>query len=582
MSRDEKPVSRGAKILAIALALLPPARMTWIVFTNGENNLSNDYVHRVSLVRSMLEGSCSIQKYLQEAWIGGAHSGLAIFPIYYLNARFFHWSVWVELGLGLALVAATLALLTAAASRLTRWLLLPLLSLLLFSTSRVTVFTFGEPALQYGLSQLGVAIGVCALAQLREKPIALATALAFGGILASWSWGGGVLAWPVFVAALLLLRIRSFRAWAIFLSGAVAGVAQYVPPFFFSATGSAALKTVSNLKIQMILDVLGRPFANGIADGTPIPGSQAVGAGGLLVLVAMLVLFRRSLHTRPSSLLLVAWPSLVALQIALFRGGVAPWYVSPMALFWAGLLMLLADAPARVRTGGILVVALLTLRVQGTWEDKSFYLPSRSPASAACLREWRTAPSGCHVRVFQWDGEGRLGELALLGDALERHQLSVFGPRRTYVLQGDVALGRVRLEPESAPSFFSDDGRTRGEIDDFRRLDLVLASGASVTWRVDLPLAARIARFRSQVRTDPGKFFTARATVASAAVGTDSSTIAARVVLHRDETRELVLDLSRFAGKTVRLMLGPEETQTAGASLLWEAPRIELELEPTK
>ena len=86
--------------------------MAWIVFTNGENNLSNDYVHRVPLVGSMLDGTCSVGKFVQEAWIGGAHSGLAIFPIYYLNARLFHWSVWVELGLGLALVAATLALLT--------------------------------------------------------------------------------------------------------------------------------------------------------------------------------------------------------------------------------------------------------------------------------------------------------------------------------------------------------------------------------------------------------------------------------------------------------------------------------------
>ena len=157
----------------------------------------------------------------------GSHSTLAVTPIYFLNARFFDWSVWAELGLGLALAAATLALLAGAIPRPARWPLLPLLSLLLFSTSRVSVFTFGEPALQYGLSQLGVAIAAFALACWPDRPIPLAQALAFGGILASWSWGGGIMTWPVFAIALFRLRVRSPGAWTIFLSGAVAGLAQY-------------------------------------------------------------------------------------------------------------------------------------------------------------------------------------------------------------------------------------------------------------------------------------------------------------------------------------------------------------------
>ena len=373
----------------------------------------------------------------------------------------------------------TLALLTAAIPRQTRWLLLPLLFLLLFSTSRVTVFTFGEPALQYGISQLGVAIGACAVIQWRERPLALATALACGGILASWSWGGGVMTWPVFAAALFLLRIRSFGAWAIFLTGAVAGTAQYVWPLFFSMVGSRALTPVLSSKTQSILDILGRPFVNGIADATPSHASQAIGAVGVLALVAVLVLFRAALRVHLAALLLITWALLVAFQIALFRVGVAPWYVSPMALFWVGLLMLLADSPLPVRTSGILVVTLMTLRVQATWEDKSFYLQSRSPVSASCLREWRTAPAPCHWFVFQWGDQGPWEELPRLGTALEAHRLSVFGPRRTYLMQGDTAVGRVVLEASSERAFFSRDDRTPTDPNDFHRLDLVLEPGAS-------------------------------------------------------------------------------------------------------
>ena len=77
MSEDERPVSRAAKALSLLLALLPPARMAWIVFTNGENNLSNDYVARVPLVVSILDGTSTVGKFVREAWIGGGHSLLA-------------------------------------------------------------------------------------------------------------------------------------------------------------------------------------------------------------------------------------------------------------------------------------------------------------------------------------------------------------------------------------------------------------------------------------------------------------------------------------------------------------------------
>jgi hypothetical protein len=584
VTESEKPPSATAKAASILLALLPPARMAWIVFTNGENNLSNDYIARAPLVGLMIDGKCSLGTFVREAWIGSGHSTLAVVPIYYLNAWFFDWSVWVEVGLGLALAATTLVFLAGATQRSARWLLLPLLSLLLFSTSRVTVFTFGEPALQYGLSQLAVAIGAYALARWRERPIALALALAFGGILASWSWGGGVMAWPVFAIALFTLRVRSRGAWAIFLGGGAVGIAQYVWLLLFHAPSSSSANLARALRLRPVFDLLGRPFVNGIGSNfSPNHAGEIVGLAGLVTL-AMLLLIRRGREwsARGPALVLASWSILVAAQIVTFRSDAPPWYACPMALFWAGILMLLAAAPAPIRAGGILVVALLTLRVQRTWEDKSFYLPSRAPVSASCLREWRTAPPACHARVFQWGDEGRLGELAVLGDPLERYHFSVFGASRTYLLQGDVPLGRVRLDPTSAPSFFSRDGKTPGNIDDFHRLDLVLSPGSTVTWSVDLPPDTRTARFRTVVRTDADESFSARGAAVSASAGPDGPTIASRVFLPRGEKRALVLDLFPLAGRTVKVSLGAEETQTPGAPLLWEAPRIELALERTK
>ena len=578
MTEGQKPPSAAGKAASLLLALIPPARMAWIVFTNGENNLSNDYGMRVPLVVSMLDGTCSFAKYVREAWVAGSHSLIAVTPIYYLNARFFEWSVWVELGLGLALVAATVALLAGAIPRSARWLLLPLLSLLLFSTSRVTVFTFGEPALQYGISQLGVAIGAFALARWPDRPIPLALALAFGGILASWSWGGGVMTWPVFAIALFLLGVRSPGAWAIFLSGCLVGVAQYVWLLFFRAPPSTTMTAAPGLKFRAILDLLGRPFISGIGDYGPSLASQTFGLVGIAVL-AILIFRGRSVPQRAPALVLIGWSLLVTTQIASFRSEAAPWYVHPMALFWAGLAVLLALGPFPFRGAGLAIIALLALNVQRTWEDKSFYLRSRSPASAACLREWRTAPPGCSTRLFQWKGGA---PAAWLGEPLEHHHLSVFGRQRTYLLQGDFAVGRVRSESGSAASFFSDDGRTRRDIDDFRRLDLVLSPGGAVSWSVDLPPGARRATFSTLVRAAPGDSQLARGARVSVTAEGSSVFLEERTFLPRETARPLSVDLSSLAGRRITLRLAAEETHEGETPLVFEAPRVLLTLDPAR
>jgi len=570
VTSDERPVSPAAKLISILLALVPPARMAWIVFTFGENNLSNDYGLRVPLVMSMLDRTCSLVTFFREAWVAGGHSMIALIPIYYLNARFFDWSVGVELGIGLALVAITIALLAGASSPSMRWMLLPLLSLLLFSTSRVTVFTFGEPTLQYGLSQFGVAIGAFALGRWSRKPIPLAAALVFGGLIASWSWGGGIMVWPVFAAGLALRRTRRAAAWAILAAGAMAGIAQYAWLLHRGLPGAPAGTASWATKSRLFLDLLGRPFVDGISDAAPDSWSQAAGVGGLLLLGALLVVLRTTLRERAAPLVLLAWTLLVTFQITLFRDDAAPWYASPIALFWAGLLMLLAGAPAPFRAGGIAVVALLSLRAQSTWEDKNFYLTSRSPASAACLREWRTAPMACGEHLFQWKGGAGAD---WLGKPLEKHHLSVFGSHRTYLLQGDAVLGRVAVETPERSAFLSRDGRTTGDLYDFHRIDLVLAPGAAVTWRVDLPSNLTSARFETRVRAAPDDPMLARAARASVA----GNAADARVLVPAGGREPLALDLRAYAGRTVTLRLAAEEAD-GGAPLVLEAPKIELRL----
>jgi hypothetical protein len=140
----------------------------------------------------------------------------------------------------------------------------------------------------------------------------------------------------------------------------------------------------------------------------------------------------------------------------------------------------------------------------------------------------------------------------------------------------------VRLDPASAPSFFSRDGKTPGRIEDFRRLDLVLSPGTTVTWRVDVPPGTHRALFTTVVRAATGDSDEERSVHVSVTPEGGSALVEERVLLPRGTTRALSIDLSLFAGKSVSLRLFGEETRDVKTTLLFEAPRIELALQRTK
>ena len=575
---DERPVPRAAKLISALFALLAPARMAWIVFTVGENNLSNDYIGRVGVVAAVLEGRYDFRNIFADTFIIYGHSWLALLPIYWFDARFFAWNMSVELGIGLLLCAAkTLLFWLAIAPSLTqrsRWVLLPLLSALTFSVSQVASFTFGESVLQMQLPQVGLALGSFAIARFEASPTVRTALVAAGGLLASWSWGGGVMAWPVFFVALLAAGERRFLHFTMLSLTAALGLSQYVWILaLHPAAGS--MERPGFRQPSRFLDLLGRPLINDSGWNFALrPSAVALGIAGLGFAAGALWLARHQLRRRIPTLIPLSWALLVALQIGYFRTGPSPWYLVSMTFFWVALAALLASAPRPLAMAGFATIVAGLLFSNRTWEDKSFYLPSRAPASAACLREWRTSAVACHDRLFQWGGTN-LGEAVVLGEPLERLRLSVFSSRRTYLLQGDVAVGRVAIVTPTRQAFLSRDGRTSADPNDFKRLDLVLAPGAAVTWRVDVPRNVRVAEFRTGVRAAPGDVTLAR----GARISLDGKADGTRVLVPAGGREALSVDLRASAGRTVTLRIQAEEA-TGGSPLVFETPRVELTLDP--
>jgi hypothetical protein len=147
-------------------------------------------------------------------------------------------------------------------------------------------------------------------------------------------------------------------------------------------------------------------------------------------------------------------------------------------------------------------------------------------------------------------------------------------------MQGDLAVGRVAVEPPNAPAYFSRDGRTSVDPNDFHRLDLVLASGASMTWSVDLPPDTRRAVFSTVVRAASGDTQLGRAARVSIAAEGSSVLVEERAFLPRDTAHSLSVDLSSLAGKKITLRLAAEETQAGAIPLIFEAPRVLMTLDP--
>jgi hypothetical protein len=395
-----------------------------------------------------------------------------------------------------------------------------------------------------------------------------------------------------------------------------AGILAWLPYLVFipSRTGSGMPQSVlSVLDAGRMLDLLGRLFVNGTGMNIgPMQAARIIGVLGVSLGIvgaglAVAQAGQRLPRWAMPSLLLMAFGLGGSWLVTMFRRGIAPWYLSMSSMFWIGLLGLVyalcvqsflaraAGTPQRmVNTLALIWGGLVAVLLAGRYavsnvryEDKSFYLASRSPASAACLRHYRDGPTYCEQLVFQW-GTGFPALLARLGEPLERNRLSVFAPRQRWTLQGDYVLPSVRThEAPGAPDIYW----TANPLDEslilrlgqmlrpvpeqparlawshFKRLDLNLHPSNSVSWSMAIPAETQQAWLRSAVRVNSnstapaggGLRFEVRLETAPNRFD-DVYTQSVPAGERRWQT--FSVDLSSYAGQTITLWL---ETRDEGA-----------------
>jgi hypothetical protein len=526
------------------------------------------------------------------------------------------WDVYWEFYIGIALSVLSLILLYLAFVRSPKgvisWLLLPLLSSLLFSASQVNTYTFGFLALSIGIGQLGLAMAVWGLVRFPGRWMGVGW-LVVGGCLATLSGGAGLMVWPASLLGLWLLGFRKISQYAVWLFAATLTSLPYA--VFGGSVNGAPLQLERDLRLFYDITVrgLGLPFTQNFAyELAARPGLVGI----LLGIIGLLILWsKRHTAVLPQStpaLMLMAYSLMNVWLIGLGRGHTsAPWYPGFFILYWVGLVGLaytfwtnyqgeLALSGVRDRLRGVTAgvwsmavvaaIILLYLTSNLTFGDKVFFLWSRTPASAACLRHFLTAPTYCEDLIFQW-GVGNPELMADLAEPLQRHGLSVFSDHQTWTLQGDFVLDNVRIhETPGVPEIYWSADRSATPVSrgwrDYRHLNLFLHTPNAVTWTIAIPPSANRADFHSAV------------TISDSAPNNESSDgVQFEVYLERqDHPQELIYDkwlpaderqwqpftvpLRAYAGKTITLRLTSKSDDLDQAQAMYRYPYIDVSLEP--
>lgn len=599
----------GVALAAYVLAALPIIRILTIICTTGADVLSSDLIYHVAALSRILSPGYPLQNILRDSFYNGH---LMFFPMLLriALAKLVYWNAYIELlfGLGSSILTLCLACSAIGARSRSKWIvwLLPFLSVMIFSTNQINQFTFGDAAVPMGFCALGIVFSLWSLVHYGRTWKAVWLAIG-GAWFATWSWGQGIVAWPLLLGAMMLTNLyngtlfprrQSHRPGfgiAQVVAALAAAVLSLAPvlALLLTAPASDAQRVVNPFNLEFILNGIGAPFVNGV--NAYINQQVAIGYAGLVcgcACIALVWINKRTkwMHAIAPGCYLMTAAILSLWLLGIFRHGVSIWYTGIGLLFWLGLTGAAFVILSNKRTSGEGAV-LLALRllcglgaggalvasiVSGmTINDKVYFLYARAPASAACVRSAEAAPVYCEQRVILEGTEGSAPEY-VLASQLKALGLSVFAPNQRWTLQGDYVLDTVSISepPGVAPLQWLDD-QTLQPLPwyDYRHLDLRLAVSNTVSWTMYLPRTAQRAVFQSAVM----------ATDATAQINLQPDGAAIPLQLRQLSSTQsgwqsVEIDLLPHKGQTMTLMF----TAAPGSAspVLFRYPMIDVLLDP--
>lgn len=571
---------RGAYFLLVfCISFIPLVRLFHFLHTVGADSLGNDYVLWVSHIAEALEGKYSWTHLFRDSFTNG-HCIPVVVLLDMADAYFFHLSIFPLLYFGAFLVIVRIFLLYSILTRETRsaiqCLWFPVLSFLVFSSSQLSTYEYDVTVDMEGVFQLGLVAGIWAF---QKYPNRIQSAwIAFvGGLLASFSYGGGLMVWPFFLLLMIAFGTRRVGNYLIWLAGGLISFGIY---YYYLVIHPAAnpQPLLSLFNYTLWAQAFGWPLTQGFVASVAIwRGAVGIFLAASGFILFLLSRFREGRKAFLPGFLLIVFSFLQAWQISMVRANLICWYATHFMLFWIGILGVVYAFWARRAQLTCALRSLVTLWCSAsvvfltyfyatsnvTYLDKTFFLQARSPSSESCLRNFSTAPTYCEQRLFQW-GVGNPQFMDYLGSPLFRHRLSVFSDHQIWTLQGDFVLEKVKVDekPGIPDVMWSADLKsTPVPFTDFRHLNLFLHSPNSVEWSVDLPESLREATFHSAVAISQSAPHSPAADGLLVRVKVESSSGELLKVFEKrlgPEDRdwsEFSIPLTEYAGKNLKLTL---------------------------
>lgn len=401
------------------LASLPVLHILYIVATTGENVISNDLAYYANTIDQIWNDEYAWQNILRDTSIG-SHVMLVTVLVRLALAHLSHWNAYAELYFGVGLfIIRTLLIYWAISAPIptpSRWLILPLLTALVFSTVQINTFTFGETSLALGLVIAITSLGIWGVTRFPSCWLG-ATIAAVSSLLAAWSWGAGLVTFPMLALGMLLLgyRLRHYLVLAASFGLAITPYLIYVFPSTGSDIGFSEF-----LHFSPWVNAIGYPFTLG--EELIAVGIFGIGLSGLILLgIGLCLMIQNRQKLRIASvpaLMVICFGALTAWQVSIARDGLAPWYLTLFMEFWIGLagfaaMMLLMSSSLQKITKAwawatLVWLAFLYAMSGWTYTDKIFshyHLYSRSPplppVSAVTQQPQPTVKKGCFRVVME-------------------------------------------------------------------------------------------------------------------------------------------------------------------------------------
>lgn len=604
----------GTRLFQIALiailTLVPPVRLAYFLYANGENCANNDDITYLEQFVRMTGPGYNWLNYFGDTFVDG-HSTAFNQIVFNLYVLFGHMNQNLGATIGIALMAIRLALLfdmSVSPSNKLRWYCLPLMSAIIFAPTAASILTQGSFAITW---QLALTLGAAALwALFRQSETSNSKAIASASIcivLGSWT----------IATTLIIIPIVWFWAWRLkllnklsllFLGSATA--LSIFPDLLYLERGVGTSRPLAEvlqpLDLTMFLSSLGRNFAPGTGWYMErIAPAEVFSTLGLILLLAICVL-AKTISKRTSEdnqvnrkiLCRHFYPSLAIASFAMgnllltsmVRPIIAPWYGQISLWFWIGLVGMAASifelvtSDEKLKSGAkilatttLISIASFTLFSPG-FEDKEFFLDNRSPAYLSVLRNYQTPPPPGLLPPYKYIPlkPERLAKI------LEHYQLSPFDKVDTILFQGDcVVPGLVQFRndgtEESKLFFLSQDKKEILTATYYKRLNLCLDGSMTVTWQVKIPADAKAAQFttvlwpleQAGLKSAGGK-----ANALTISIGTNQPL---EFEIEHGQKSNVRVDLVPYRGKTVDIVFTHKQNTLEPTVL--EVPKVEVERE---